>query len=158
MFSNGTWSKPSTVGSKPLRYLVAGSRERRERAAVERAGAADDPVLAGVAGLVVVLAHHLDRELHRLRAGISEEHGVGEGVGDQALAQALLLGDLEQVRGVPELLTLLDQRLDEIGVAMAQGGDRDAAREIEVLPAVGGEEVSALAPLERQFVPGIGRQ
>ncbi len=59
---------------------------------------------------------------------------------------------------MPELLALLDERLHEMRMAMAQGGDRDAAREIEVLPAVGGEEVGALAPFERQFVPGIGRQ
>ncbi len=49
------------------------------------------------------------------------------------------------------------ERRDQLRMRVAQSGDGDAAREIEVFPAVGGEKIGALAALERQFVPRIGR-
>ena len=41
---------------------------------------------------------------------------------------------------------------------MAEAGDGNAAGKIEILLAVGGEEVGALAPLETYIGPSIARQ
>jgi hypothetical protein len=43
-------------------------------------------------------------------------------------------------------------------MGMTEAGDGDAADEVEVLRPVGGEEIGALAPLESELGPGIGRQ
>jgi hypothetical protein len=59
---------------------------------------------------------------------------------------------------VPELLALVDQRFDQMRMAMAERIDRDARGEIEIALAIGGEEIGPLAPLEREFGPGIGGQ
>ncbi len=125
---------------------------------MERAVAGDDAVFLGAAGLVVIFAHHLDGAFERLGAGIAEEHRVGEGVGDQAVGEALLAGDVEEVRGVPERLDLLAQRGDEMRVGMAEHGDGDAGGEIEIFPPVAGEEIGALAPFKGEVVPSISRQ
>src|SRR5205807_10227116 len=69
-----------------------------------------------------------------------------------------LARDLIEVRAMPELLGLLDHRLDEMRMRVAEHGDGDAAREIEVLLAVVGKEVGALAPLESEIIPSVGRQ
>ena len=137
--------------------LVAGSGERRERAPVEGAGTGDEPGFLGMAGLGLVFARHLDGAFHRLGAGIAEKDAVGEGVVDEAPGNLLLARHLEQVGAMPELLRLLGQPLDEIRMAMAQRGDGDAAGEVEILLAGAGEEIGALAPLERQIGPSIGR-
>src|SRR6185312_2164519 len=120
--------------------------------------AGDHPVFLGMTGLGVVFARHLDGALDGLGAGIAEERRVGEARLDEALRQLLLAGDLKQIGAVPELLCLVGQRLDQVRMGMAERGDGDAAREIEVFLAIGSEEVGTLAPLERQIVPSIGRQ
>ena len=139
-------------------FLVAGGGERRQRAAVERAGAANQPHALGMAGLGVVFARDLDRGFHRLGARVAEEGGVGEGNGGEALGGTILSGDLVQVGGVPQLPRLGDQRLDQMRMGVAEHRHGDAAGEIEEFPAVGGEEIGAVAPLERQIGPSIGRQ
>ena len=95
----------------------------------------DDAEALGMAGRRLVLAHDLDAALHRLGAGIAEKHGVGEGVGDQPLGQPVLPRDAEQVGGVPDLLRLLGQGLDQARVGVAQAGDRDAAGEVQITSA-----------------------
>ena len=73
---------------------------------------------------------------------------VGEASRHQPLGQALLARDLEEVRAVPKLLALLGERLDQMGVRMAERGHRDAGGEIEVAPPVGRVEICPLAALE----------
>ena len=94
-----------------------------------------------MAGGAVELAHRLDRALAGLGAGVAEEHGIGEAVGDQPLGQTLLLRDLVEVGDVPELAALLDQRLDQMGMAVAQRRDGDAAGEVEIAVAIGGVKI-----------------
>ena len=137
--------------------LVSGRGEGREGAPVERAVAADDAVALGVPGCGLIFARDLDRQLARLGAGIAEEHGVGEGVVDEALGQPLLPRDPEQVRGVPQALGLLGHGLDDVRMAVAERGHRDAAGEIEKLAAVGGVEIEAFAPVDGNVPPTIGR-
>ncbi len=88
--------------------------------------------------------------------GIAEEHGIGEGVVDQALRQPLLTRDLEEVRGVPQALGLLGYGADQMRVAVTEPGHRDAAGEIEEFASVGGPEIGALAPVNGDVPPAIG--
>src|ERR1700746_555738 len=110
--------------------------------------AADHPVAFRMAGLALILARDLDRQLDRLGTRIVEEYGVGEAVGDKPLGQALLPRDLEQVRAVPELLGLFGHRLDHVRMTMAERGDGDAAGEIEKFAAVGVVKIEAFAPFD----------
>ena len=106
-------------------FLLPARRDGRQGAAVEGALAANDAVTLGMADRALILAHQLDTALHRLGAGVVEEHGVGEAVGDQTLGEALLVGNLVKVGDVPQLFGLRLERLDQMRMAMAQRGDRD---------------------------------
>ena len=128
-----------------------------EAAAVERAVAADHPIALRVADMRLVLAGDLDRQLDGLGPRIIEEYGIGEAVGDQPLGETLLSRDLEQVRNMPEFSGLLGNRLDQARVAVAERGDRDAAREIEKFAAVRSIKIASFAPLGGDVPPGIGR-
>ena len=118
----------------------------------------DDAVALGVAAHILIAAGDLDGAFHRLGAGIAEEHEVGEGRGAQPLRQPLGLGNLEQVRDVPDLVGLRIERLDEARMRVAQRIDRDAGGEIEIALAVRRDQPNAFAPLESEIGPGIGRQ
>ena len=61
----------------------------------------------------LVAPRGLDRALAGLRAGVAEEHPVGERRRDQPLGQPLLPGDPVEVGGVPDLVRLLGQRRDQ---------------------------------------------
>ena len=131
--SNGTWSKPGSDRPEALDHLLRSRRgDRRRRAAVERALESDDADAVRLAAVVEVLARHLDRALDRLGAGVGDEDRVGEGRRDQTLRQRLLVGDLVEVRGVPELARLRLERGHQRRVGVAKGGHRDAAAEVQV--------------------------
>ena len=156
---SGTWSKPSIAGPKPSRcflFLAAASvaSVRPWNAAFE----GDDAVALGMAVRRLVLAHHLDDAFHRLGAGIGEEHHVGEAHGAQPVGQPLALGNAVEVGDVDDLLGLLGDRLDQMRMRMAERIDRDAGGEIEIALAVGRDQPNALAPLESEVDPRVGRQ
>jgi len=90
--------------------------------------------------------------------GIAEEDAVGEAIRNEPLGEALLAGDAEEVRDVPELLALLDQRRDEMRVRVAEHGDRDAAGEIEIAATVRRRQIGAFAFFKDEIVPSISRQ
>ena len=106
----------------------------------------------------LVLPHHLDDAFHRLGAGIGEKHLVGEGHGAQPVGQPLALRDAIEVGDVDDLLGLLGDRLDHVRMRMAERVDRDARGEIEIAVAVGRGQPNALAPLESEVDPRVGRQ
>ena len=139
-------------------FLLSAGRERRQRAAVERALEGDDAVALGLAVRRLILARHLDDAFHRLGAGIGEEHVVGEARGAQPLGQPLAFRDAIEVGDVPELLRLLGERLDQMRMRVAERIDRDAGGEIEIAVAVGRDQPDALAPLEGEVDTRIGRQ
>ena len=58
---------------------------------------------------------------------------------------------------MPELGGLLLEHPNEMRMGVAQAGDRDAAGEVQIPPAVGGVEIGALAPLEGEIDAPIGR-
>jgi hypothetical protein len=57
-------------------------------------------------------------------------------------------GDLEQVRRMPELGALFDERGDQMGMRITERGDRYAAAEIEVAFAIGRGEPAAVPSFE----------
>ena len=59
---------------------------------------------------------------------------------------------------MPEVLCLLGQGLDEMGVRIAERCHGDSTSEVEVTGAIGRLEPDALAFFERQLVAIIGRQ
>ena len=138
-------------------FLLLGGGDRRQRAAVEGALEGDDAVAEGIADLVEILANELEATLDRLDTGVGEEHRIGEARGGQALGQALLAGDVIEVRGVPQLARLLGERRDEGRMTVPEPGDRDTRREVEIRAPVRGDQESAIAPLERHVGPSVGR-
>src|SRR6185437_15826228 len=88
-------------------FLVAGRRDRRQRAAVEGALERNDAIAFRLAVGRLVLTRDLDRAFNRLGAGILEEHGVSEGRRAQPVGQPLAFRNAVQIRDVPELLRLL---------------------------------------------------
>ncbi len=91
----------------------------------------------------------LDRALHRLGAGVAEEHSIGKGQCAEPLSQTHLIGNVVQVGDMPEPRRLIGQRRDQMRVAVAQRVDRDPGREIEISAPVRIEQISAFTLFER---------
>ena len=113
----------------------------------------DDAIAFRMAFGGMIFAHHLDGALHRLGAGIGEEHQVGKALLAQPRRQPLAVRRFEQVRHVPEFCRLRLQRRDEMRMAMAERVHRDAAGEIEIALAVGAIQPHALAAFECEIGP-----
>ena len=99
-----TWSKPSTGRSKALKVLrLAAGGDGGKGAAVKGALEGDQPIALRRALRRVIAPRHLDRAFHGFRAGIGEEHIVGEGRLAEPRREPLLPRDPVQIRHVPEL-------------------------------------------------------
>src|SRR5262249_14162211 len=131
--------------------LLAAGGDGGKGAAVERALDGDDAIALWRAVLVVILAGHLEAAFDGLGAGIAEEHSVGKARRHEPLGQTLLARDLVQIRQMPDLPDLFGQRLHQVGMRVAKRRDGNAAGEIEIPSPIRGEEVGALAPLERDL-------
>jgi hypothetical protein len=107
---------------------------------------------------VMVFPRHLHGKLAGLGARVGEEDGVGEGVLDQLVGQRLLLGDLVEIREVPDLVRLLGQRRDQLRVRMSQHVHRDARPEVEESAPVLLDQPGAFALHEVKRRARIGRQ
>ena len=130
-------------------------RDGRKRPPVKGVAEGDHAVALGRAAAGLVDARELDRALHRLGAGIAEQHTVGEGRGGEPLGEARLRRNVIEVGDVPKLFGLPLQRGDHMRVRMAEAGHADAAAEIQVALAVGRVEVRSLAPLEGEVETAI---
>ncbi len=92
--------------------------------------------------------------------------GFGAGVRKEDAVEAADLGEAEgersgvfveeEIRGVDKLAALLEDRLLDRWVGVAEGGDADAAEEIEVVVAVFVAQVDALAADEEDGVALVG--
>ena len=122
-----------------LARLQARRRQRAQRRAVPRQVAADDLVLAGVAGELVVLPGQLDRRLGHLGAAALELDGrqvarrqLGEQVGQLHRDR---VGAVHRRREV-QRVELLADRLDHAAIVVADRDDVDARERVEVALAV----------------------
>ncbi len=138
-------------------FLLAAGRERRQRAAMERALEGDDADALGGAVDRVEFARGLDRALHRLGARIREEHVVGEALRAQPLRQPLAFRDAEQVGDMQQLGGLRGQRFHQPGMRMAERVHGDPRREVEIALARGRDQPGAFAPLEGEVDAGESR-
>src|SRR5262249_34834954 len=85
------------------RLLLPARRQGRERAAVEGTLERDDAVALGAAARRLILARDLDGALHRLGAGIAEEHRVREARRAQPFGQPLAFGNAIEIGDMPDL-------------------------------------------------------
>ena len=113
-------------------FLLSAGRDGGERAPMEGALEGEDAVAFLVAAMGVEFARHLDGAFIGFRARIHEEYLVGEARRDEALGEALSARNAQQIRDVPHLLRLLDERAHEMGMGMAERIHRDAAAGIEI--------------------------
>ncbi len=111
---------------------------------------------AGMALGEVIAARGLDGAFQRFGARIGEKHLVGEGRLRQPTAEALLAGHLIEVGQVPDLVGLILQRSDEMGMRMAQRIHGDAGGEIEISLAIFGDQPDALPAREPKGCTHIG--
>ena len=116
--------------------LLAACGHREQRAAVEGVRRRDHADLLRAVAIVRVAAGELQRGLVRLGTGIAEEDALGERRVDEPLGEPQRGLVREPVGDVPELARLLGQRAHQHRMAVAERGDRDAAREVDVHPAV----------------------
>ena len=155
--AEGHRSEPSREGAEA--DLVGGRCGRRQGAqgtAVETALRGDDPVpVARAVAVVGVAPRQLDRGLDRLGAAVAEEGAVEQTLRGlhQQLARPLLFADPEEVRDVQVAPGLARDRLGQGRVAVAQGRNRDAGQEVEVLAAPDVPEAHSVAVAERHRRP-----
>src|ERR1700722_18257557 len=100
-------------------------------------------------------ARHLDCRLVGLGARIGEEHQISEGRISQAPSETLPFGILIEVRNVPQFRALVRQRVDEMGMSVADRSHGDAGPEIKIALPGGGHEPAPLASLESDLGPGV---
>ena len=127
--------------------LVAADGQGAERIAMVALLAGDEMPALRLADLDEILARHLERGLHGLRAAADEIDVAGAGgpVGDEVLAQ--LLGDLRGEEAgvrVGELVELGVHGGQHVRVAVPEARHRRAARGIDILLAGGVPDVDAL--------------
>ena len=129
-----------------LHLVLAGGGDAGERPAVKGIEGGEDFEAAFV---VAELAGELEQALVGLGAAVAEKAFAGADEIDQRLGQPPLRFVVVEIRNVDELARLLDQRLGDGRVRVAERGDGDAAAEIEVAPARHVEHVAAGAVAER---------
>src|SRR5262249_12747394 len=136
--------------------LLTASRERRQRAAMERALESDDAVALRVAARRLVLTRHLYGALHRFGARIGEEDELRKARRAQALGKLFAVRHLEEIGDVPDALRLLGQRRNKMRMGVAERVDRNAGSEIEIARSISCGQPSAFASLESKIDPWIG--
>ena len=139
-------------------FLVTGCGDRSQSAPMEGAFKCDDAIPLRLAGGRLIFAHHLDRALDRLGAGILEEHGVGEADCAQPVGEPFALRDAVKIGDVPDLVSLLGERVGQVRMRMAQRIDGNAGGEIQIPIAFGREQPCALASLKCEVDARICRQ
>ena len=110
--SNGTWSKPSTFGPKPSRYLswppaamVASVRPWKAPSNVTMRKRSGWPFAAWYLRAILMAASFASAP------ELEKKTTSAKVLLDQPLGQPLAFRDLEEVRGVPDLAGLLGERL-----------------------------------------------
>jgi hypothetical protein len=126
-------------------------------AAVERRLEADDLVALGLAVHELILADQLDAALDGFRTRVAEEHRLGERHLGQPLGQLLAVADAVEVGGMPQLLALFGQCLDQGRMAVAERVHGDAGGKVQVTSAVRRVEIVALSAFEHDVLATVRR-
>jgi hypothetical protein len=144
---------------KPLealaRLLAAGGGQGGEGAPVPGA-LHDDRLRRGLAVLVAVQAHELQRAFVRFRARVAEEHFLQPRQFAQPIRERFLLAYAIDVRRVNQPAELLAERGDEARMRMAKAVDRDAGQRIEIFLTLLVVQPRAAAVRERDGQPVVG--
>ena len=131
---------------RAVRHAVVGVREREDERAL------------GLAALVVVETRHLDRALAALRAAVREEDLVDpvRRELDQPVCElgGALVAEVPEHRRVLELRHLRRRNLCDLGPAVADLAQLDAAERVEVLTTLRVEVARPLAANEQERGPG----
>ena len=155
--ANGHVVETIDLGPKPVQdFLVAGGRDGRQCAAMETVIEGDDPVAFRVAIDVMMAPRQLDRAFVRFGPGITKKDRVGKAVGDQAVRQALLSGDVVQVRSMHQGGGLFLDFRHQMGVAMTQAQHRQAGGKIQVFAAFGVVHIGAFTPFKCDINSAVG--
>src|SRR5262249_5331139 len=133
--------------------LLGRGRHGGQRAAVEATAHADDVTPVARPVLLCPLASERDGGLVGLPPAARQGAPGCERVLAQELGELRLLGNVEDVRYVEQGRGLLAERADHLGMAVTERGDGDAAREVEILLAVGVPNPRTLASHQGDGLP-----
>jgi hypothetical protein len=125
---------------------VEGVVQRQDRGAVR-------PVF-----VEAVFAREFDDAFVRLRTGVGEEDAGHAGAAAERLGQTRGGLGIKEVRHVPELHALVEDRLRPLRVGVADGAHADAACKIDVPFPVDAEENGAFAAFDADGEACIGVQ
>ena len=126
----------------------SGHRERAQRAPVKAVVERDDAGARRFTLGVEVPARQLQKRFVRLRAGVAEERAVHLGAPAKLVGEQDVRRVVEVVRRVDDLRGLIADGFDVRRMRVADGVDRDAGAEVEVLLSGGVFDVAAFAAHE----------
>ena len=118
-------------------FGLAADRYGKQRTAVEAVQAGDDFGFVFTKMITPIFSRQFQRGFVGFRAGIAEKHFVGKGMSYQLLRQFLCGFGGVDIGNVPQFLRLLRQCGNQIGMAVSQRVDRNAARQVDVFTAFG---------------------
>src|SRR5690606_13659998 len=111
---------------------------------------------AGLSGSGMVAPGQLDRGLVGLGAAVAKKDPVEAGHLRQPVGQLRLRRDVVEIGGVKERVRRRPDGRLQPGMAVTQGGDSEAADEVQVRPAGHVVEPGAFSPGEGQREPAVG--
>ena len=143
-------AEPGAVGR-----LVSG-RKHAKCPPVERAGGAQDGRAVGLSAFIGGAAGHLHGGFICLGAGIAEIDLIEAGQRRQLFGHPFLARNAVEVRGVPQLASLIAQRVDQPRMRMAKRVHGDAACAVKIALAIISNQPAAIPANEGQIGAAIG--
>ena len=135
-------------------FLLPRRRDPREGPAMERTVGRNNFVTLFA---VAKFARQLEQPFVRFRTAVAKETTARPDQPNECFRElGLRLGEIK-IGDVEELSRLLEQRVGDLRIGVAQGANRDATAEIEIAPARHIPDVTSLAVIERQIEARVGR-
>ena len=133
-------------------FVLAGGGNARQRPAVKGIGRGQNFKPAFV---VAEFARELEQAFVRLRAAVAEKNFArADAFHDFGGQPALRLGEIK-IRDVDQFFRLLDERLGDGRMRVAEAIDRDAAAEVEITFARDIKNVAARAVAQHEFKASV---